>query len=136
MVCLAISGRLKCAEAGLPSLLVLAVARGGHRARSDYSRALADLAFAWHFEAVFCWSDGPAELHARLGEGARKAVAADHGDAMAHTSLATFDLFSGRHEEARRAPAPRPRPRSQLDVCARLSRRLLWGILTRSRRLC
>ena len=55
-----------------------------------------------HFEAVFGWGDGPAESHVRLGEAARKAVAADDGDAMAHTALAIFDLFSGRHEEARR----------------------------------
>jgi adenylate cyclase len=66
------------------------------------SMAFADLAFARHFEAVFGWGDGPAESHARLGEAARQAVAADDGDAMAHTSLAIFDLFSGRHEEARR----------------------------------
>ncbi len=66
------------------------------------STALADLAFARHFEAVFGWGDGPAESHAQLGAAARKAVAADESDAMAHTSLAIFDLFSGRHEEARR----------------------------------
>jgi adenylate cyclase len=66
------------------------------------SIAFSDLAFARHFEAVFGWGDGPAESHARLGEAARKAVAADDGDAMAHTALAIFDLFSGRHEEARR----------------------------------
>jgi TolB-like protein/tetratricopeptide (TPR) repeat protein len=66
------------------------------------SMALADLALARHFEAVFGWGDGPAESHLRLGEAARKAVAADDNDAMAHTSLAIFDLFSGRHEEARR----------------------------------
>src|SRR5438477_8548899 len=66
------------------------------------SMALSDLAFARHFEAVFVWGDGPAESHARLGEAARKAVAADESDAMAHTALAIFDLFSGRHEEARR----------------------------------
>jgi len=66
------------------------------------SMAFSDLAFARHFEAVFGWGDGPAESHARLGEAARKAVAADEGDAMAHTALAIFDLFSGRHEEARR----------------------------------
>ena len=64
--------------------------------------AYADLAFARHFEAVFGWGDGPAESHVRLGEAARKAVAADDGDAMAHTALAIFDLFSSRHEEARR----------------------------------
>lgn len=66
------------------------------------SMAFADLAFARHFESVFGWGDGPADSHARLGEAARKAVAADDSDAMAHTSLAIFDLFSGRHEEARR----------------------------------
>ena len=66
------------------------------------SMAFSDLAFARHFEAVFGWGDGPAESHARLGEAARKAVAADDSDAMAHTSLAIFDLFSGRHEKARR----------------------------------
>ena len=66
------------------------------------SMALSDLAFARHFEAVFGWGDGPTESHVRLGEAARKAVAADGSDAMAHTSLAIFDLFSGRHEEAQR----------------------------------
>jgi TolB-like protein/Flp pilus assembly protein TadD len=66
------------------------------------SMAYADLAFARHFEAVFGWGDGPAESHRRLGEAARKAVAIDDSDAMAHTALAIFDLFSGRHEEARR----------------------------------
>ena len=66
------------------------------------SMALADLAFARHFEAVFGWGDGPAESHLGLGEAARKAVAADDNDAMAHTSLAIFDLFSGRHGDGRR----------------------------------
>ena len=66
------------------------------------SMAHADLAFARHFEAVFGWGDGPAESHVRLGEAARNAVAADDSDAMAHTALAIFDLFSNRHEEARR----------------------------------
>jgi adenylate cyclase len=66
------------------------------------SMAFSDLAFALHFEAVFGWGDGPVESHARLGEAARKAVAADDADAMAHTALAIFDLFSGRYDEARR----------------------------------
>ena len=66
------------------------------------SMAYADLAFARHFEAVFGWGDGPVESHNRLGEAAGKAVAADDGDAVAHTALAIFELFSGRHEEARR----------------------------------
>ena len=66
------------------------------------SMAYADLAFARHFEAVFGWGDGPVESHIRLGEAARKAVAADDSDAMAHTALAIFELFSSHHEEARR----------------------------------
>jgi adenylate cyclase len=66
------------------------------------SMAYADLAFARHFEAVFGWGDGPVESHIRLGEAARKAVATDDNDAMAHTALAIFELFSGHHEEARR----------------------------------
>jgi adenylate cyclase len=68
----------------------------------ENSMAYADLALARHFEAVFGWGDGPVESHNRLGEAARKAVAADESDAMAHTALAIFELFSGRHEEARR----------------------------------
>jgi TolB-like protein/Flp pilus assembly protein TadD len=66
------------------------------------SMALSDLAFACHFEAVFGWGDGPAASHAVLGEAARKAVAMDDSDAAAHTALAIYDLFSGRHEESRR----------------------------------
>jgi len=66
------------------------------------SMAYADLAFARHFEAVFGWGDGPVESHIRLGDAARNAVAADDSDAMAHTALAIFELFSGHHEEARR----------------------------------
>jgi hypothetical protein len=116
---------LKCAEAGSPSLLFSQLLEKAIGLDPTNSMALAALAFARHFEAVFGRGGGPAESHARLGEAARKAVAADDSGAMAHTSLAIFDLFSGRHEEARRAPAPRPRPRSQLDVCARLSRRQL-----------
>ena len=45
---------------------------------------------------------GRSESHNRLGEAARKAVTTDDSDAMAHTALAIFELFSGHHEEARR----------------------------------
>ncbi len=62
--------------------------------------ALGDLAFAHHFEAVFGWSEAPAESHARLGEAAQKAVALDDQDAFAHTALAIYELFSNRHEDA------------------------------------
>jgi adenylate cyclase len=66
------------------------------------SMALSDLSFAHHFEAVFGWQENFARLFARSGEMARRAVAADDGDAYAHTALAIFDAFSGRHEEGRR----------------------------------
>jgi adenylate cyclase len=66
------------------------------------STALSDLAFANHFEAVFGWGEDLARSFSRSGEAARRAVAIDDSDANAHTALAIFDLFSGRHEEARR----------------------------------
>jgi adenylate cyclase len=64
--------------------------------------AFADLAFANHFEAVFGWGEDVPLSFARCGEAARRAVAIDDGDASAQTALAIYDLFSGRHEEARR----------------------------------
>jgi adenylate cyclase len=66
------------------------------------SMAFSDLAFACHFEAVFGWGNGAVKSHAQLGETGRKAVGIDDGDAAAHTALAIYDLFSGRHDEARR----------------------------------
>jgi hypothetical protein len=72
IVCLAISGRLKCAEAGSPSLLFSQLLEEAIGLDPTNSMALADLAFARHFEAVFGRGDGPAESHARLGEAARK----------------------------------------------------------------
>ena len=87
------------------------------------SMAYADLAFGRHFEAVFGWGDGPAESHARLGEAARNAVAADDSDAMAHTAMAIFDLFSNRHEEARR----RLRRALELDPNSEFARGYLGG---------
>jgi TolB-like protein/Tfp pilus assembly protein PilF len=66
------------------------------------SIAHSDLAFARHFEAVFGWGDGPAESHVRLGDAARKAVTADDGNAAAHTALAIYEMFSGRHHDAQR----------------------------------
>jgi tetratricopeptide (TPR) repeat protein len=64
--------------------------------------ALGDLSVALHFAAVFGWVDDPAESFVRCGEMARRAVAIDDGDANAHSALAMYDLFQGRHEEARR----------------------------------
>ena len=62
--------------------------------------ALADLAFANHFDAVFGWTDSPERSHAQLGEAARKAVGADDHDAFSHTALAIFELFANRHDDA------------------------------------
>jgi adenylate cyclase len=64
--------------------------------------AFSDLAFLGHFQAVFGWGESVAEAHAGAGEAARKAVSLDDGDAAAHTVLAIYEMFSGRHEEARR----------------------------------
>jgi TolB-like protein/class 3 adenylate cyclase/Tfp pilus assembly protein PilF len=64
--------------------------------------AFGDLSFANHFEAVFGWGEDPARSFARAGDAARRAVATDDSDAHAHCALAIYDLFSGRHEEARR----------------------------------
>ena len=64
--------------------------------------AFSDLAFLRHFQAVFGWGESIAEAHAGAGEAARKAVSLDDGDATAHTVLAIYEMFSGRHEEARR----------------------------------
>ena len=62
--------------------------------------ALSDLAFAAHFEALFGWSDDPIGTFDIVGDAARKAVAADDQNAMAHTALAIFELFSNRHDDA------------------------------------
>jgi adenylate cyclase len=65
------------------------------------SMALSDLAFSRHFQAVFGWSESVAEAHAGAGEAARNAVRLDDSDATAHTVLAIYEMFSGRHEEVR-----------------------------------
>jgi adenylate cyclase len=63
--------------------------------------ALADLAYNWHMGGLFGWTKEPlAEAMERAGDAARRAVAADDLDAMAHTSLAVYELFSNRHDDA------------------------------------
>ncbi len=64
--------------------------------------ALSDLSIAHHFEACFGWREDVAQSYAQCGEAARRAVGIDDGDANAHSALAMYDLFQGRHEEARR----------------------------------
>jgi adenylate cyclase len=63
---------------------------------------LADLSVAYHFEACFGWDEDVAQTYARCGKAARRAVAIDDGDANAHSALAMYDFFQGRHDEARR----------------------------------
>jgi tetratricopeptide (TPR) repeat protein len=55
-----------------------------------------------HFQAAFGWGESAAKALAGAGEAARKAVSLDDGDATAHTVLAIYEMFSLRHEEARR----------------------------------
>jgi adenylate cyclase len=62
--------------------------------------AYTDIAFAHHFDAVFGWTDAPLESHAKLGNAALKAVELDDQNAYAHTILAIYDLFSGKHDDA------------------------------------
>jgi adenylate cyclase len=70
------------------------------RRQPDNALALADLAFALHFAAVFGWTDAPVAAMARMSETARRAVASDDQDAAAHTSLSIHELFSGQHNNA------------------------------------
>ena len=63
--------------------------------------ALADLAFNWHMGGLFGWSkETLPEAMERMADAARRAVAADDQDATAHTSLAVYELFSNRHDDA------------------------------------
>jgi len=77
-----------------------------------------------HFDGVFGWAEDLAQSFVRCGEPARRAVAIDDGDANAHTALAIYELFSGRHEEARRRLG-RALDLNPNSVFARLSRREL-----------
>ena len=54
---------------------------------------LSDLAFLYHFQAVFGWGDSVAEVHTAAGDAARKAVQLDDSDATAHTVLAIYEYF-------------------------------------------
>lgn len=70
------------------------------RQQPDNAMALADLAYTLHFAAAFAWTEDPAGAFARMGEAARRAVAADDRDAAAHTALGLFELFSDRNDDA------------------------------------
>jgi adenylate cyclase len=63
--------------------------------------ALSDLAVNWHFGGSFGWTAEPLPVAIeRMGEAARRAVAADDRDAAAHTSLGIYELFANRHDDA------------------------------------
>jgi TolB-like protein/cytochrome c-type biogenesis protein CcmH/NrfG len=63
--------------------------------------ALADLAFNWHFAGIFGWIDeAPLAALEKMGDAARRAVAADDQDATAHTVLGIYELFANRHDDA------------------------------------
>ena len=63
--------------------------------------ALSDLAYNWHFGSIFGWtSEPPPVALQKMGEAARRAVAADDRDAMAQTALGLYELFSNQHDDA------------------------------------
>ena len=63
--------------------------------------ALSDLAYNWHFGSIFGWTgESPQVAMQKMGEAARRAVAADDRDAMAQTALGLYELFSNQHDDA------------------------------------
>jgi adenylate cyclase len=63
--------------------------------------ALADLAYNWHMGGLFGWTEEPLPIATeRVGEAARRAVAADDHDATAQASLGLYELFTNRHDDA------------------------------------
>jgi adenylate cyclase len=63
--------------------------------------ALADLAYNWHMGGLFGWTEEPFSVAMeRMGEAARRAVAADDRDAAAQTTLAVHELFKNQHDDA------------------------------------
>src|SRR6516164_7959181 len=63
--------------------------------------ALADLAYNWNFAGVFGWIDEPPLVASeKMGDAARRAVAADDQDATAQAVLGLYELFSSRHDDA------------------------------------
>ena len=63
--------------------------------------ALADLACNWHYGGTFGWTKEPPPVALeRMGEAARRAVAADDQDAVAQTALGMYELFLSRHDDA------------------------------------
>jgi adenylate cyclase len=63
--------------------------------------ALSDLAYNWHFGSIFGWTSEPPQVAMqKMGEAARRAVAADDRDAMAQTALGLYELFSNQHDDA------------------------------------
>jgi TolB-like protein/Flp pilus assembly protein TadD len=66
----------------------------------DYARAYSILAFSYFQDRNSGYADDPEEW-LRLGdEAARKAVALDEGDAMAHLIFGSVSMFARRHDQA------------------------------------
>jgi TolB-like protein/class 3 adenylate cyclase/Flp pilus assembly protein TadD len=62
---------------------------------------LSDLAYNWHMGGLFGWTkEPPSVAMERMGEAARRAVAADDRDAASQTALAVHELFTNRHDDA------------------------------------
>jgi hypothetical protein len=88
--------------------------------------ALADLACNYNFAGVFGWIDEPPLVASeKMGDAARRAVAADDQDATAQAILGLYELFSSRHDDAIKRLKRAIELRSKLKFCARLSGRCL-----------
>jgi TolB-like protein/Flp pilus assembly protein TadD len=72
------------------------------RSDPNNATALSDLAFAWHFTGSFAWVADPAAAFARSREAARRAIASDDKDAAGHAMAGVDELFSSRHDDAKR----------------------------------
>ena len=94
------------------------------RHEPNNAAALSDLSFAWHFLGSFAWGDDPAAAFARSGELARRAVAVDDKDAAVHAMASIDEMFSGRHEDAKR----RLRRAIELDPNSSFARGMLGAV--------
>src|SRR5262245_29178166 len=96
------------------------------RLDSNNATALSDLSFALHFSASFAWADDPAASFARSGEVARCAIASDDKDGAAHAMAGIDELFSGRHDDAKR----RLRRAIELDLNSSIAHGMLGAAYT------
>jgi adenylate cyclase len=88
--------------------------------------ALSDLAFASHFLGSFAWASDPDASFARSREAARRAVAIDDKDGVGNAMAGIGELFSGRHDDAKR----RLQRAIELDPNSSLARGMLSAVYT------